>query len=102
MTFEDEIKQIFRNDEPFRVWTEDAILMHIITQDRAEKGYPYNLKLGIENISEISLYNPTFELLEDTKANYIYAPNRELVKSAAELKPGETFWGEHQLTLMYV
>ncbi|HOJ11923.1 MAG TPA: Ig-like domain-containing protein, partial [Clostridiales bacterium] len=97
MPFEDEIKQIFRNDEPFRVWAEDAVLMHIITQDRADKGYPYNLKLGIENISEISLYNLSLELLEETKANYIYAPNQELIKSVAELKPGETLWGEYQL-----
>jgi hypothetical protein len=97
MPFEEEIKQIFRNDEPFRVWGGDALVMRIITQDRADKGYPYNLKIGIENISDISLYNLSLELLEDTKSNYIYAPNQELVKAVSELKPGETLWGEYQL-----
>ena len=97
MPFEDGIKQIFRNDEPFRVWAGDALIMHIITQDRADKGYPYDLRLGLENISDITLYNISLELLEETKTNYIYAPNQELTKTVAELKPGETLWGDYKL-----
>lgn len=97
MPFGDEIKQIFRNDEPFRVWAGDALTMHVEAQDRADKGYPYLLRLGVENVSDISLYNVKLELLEESKQNYIFAPNQELVEIIPELKAGETVWKDYYL-----
>ncbi len=95
--FNDLVQSIFRTKEPFRVWGDDALRMHVETQNRADQGYPYNVRFGLENVSDIPVYNAAIELKDGGKQNYIYAPNQELAKSITELKPGETFWADYQL-----
>ncbi|KJS70576.1 MAG: hypothetical protein JL56_16630 [Desulfotomaculum sp. BICA1-6] len=95
--FGDPVKTIFRTKEPFRVWGEDALQMHVITQDRTDNGHPYNLRLGMENVSDAPVYNLSLKLFDEGKQNYIYAPNQELEKSIRELLPGETLWKDYQL-----
>jgi hypothetical protein len=91
------LKKIFRTKRPFRVWGEDALFMHIYAQDGADIGYPYNLTLEMENVSDAPVYNLSLALLEDAKQNYIYAPNQELLASIIELPPGERLRKEYQL-----
>ena len=95
--FNDLVKTVFNTREPFRVWGDDALKMHIDTQNRADQGYPYNARFGLENVSDIPVYNASIELIDAGKQNFIYAPNQELTKSITELKPGETVWADVQL-----
>jgi len=95
--FGDPVQTIFRTQEPFRVWGEDALKMHVDTQDRADQGYPYHVRFGLENVSDVPVYNAAIELKDESKQNYIYAPNQELVKTIQELPAGQTMWGNYWL-----
>ncbi|NLY43091.1 MAG: PKD domain-containing protein, partial [Clostridiaceae bacterium] len=95
--FGDAVYATFMTKEPFRVWGDDAIKMHIDAQDRSDKGYPYHVRFGIENISDIPVYNASFKLLEQGKQNYIYAPNQQLEVFTRELPAGETLWADYIL-----
>ncbi|MHB1125645.1 MAG: fibronectin type III domain-containing protein [Bacillota bacterium] len=95
--FNDPVQTIFRTSEPFRVWGDDALKMHVDAQGRADQGYPYHVRFGLENVSDVPVYNATIELKDQGKQNYIYAPNQELVKTIRELPPGQTLWAEYRL-----
>ncbi len=92
LPFNDAVQKTFTTSQPFRVWGDDAIKMHINTQERADQGYPYLARFGIENISTIPVYNAGLELKDKGKQNYIYAPNQELGQVVRELPAGETLW----------
>lgn len=91
------VKKVFITKEPFRVWGEDALFMHIYAQDQADVGYPYNLTLEMENVSDAPVYNLSLALLEEAKQSFIYAPNQELSTTIRELPPGATLRKEYQL-----
>lgn len=95
--FDDPVSQVFKTADPFRVWGDDAIKLHIDAQERADKGSPYHVRFGIENVSDVPVYNPSIELKDDTKQNYIYAPNQELSKTVSELPAGQTLWADYWL-----
>ncbi|WP_083878619.1 Ig-like domain-containing protein [Acetivibrio cellulolyticus] len=87
--FGEEVSATFTNSEAFRVWGDDALKLHIYAQNKVDKGYPYDVRFELENVSDIPVYFPAIELLESNKENYFYAPNQELVKSVETLKAGE-------------
>jgi fibronectin type 3 domain-containing protein len=96
--FGDPVKTTFKTKEPFRVWGEDALKMHVIAQDNAHKGYPYKVIFELENVSDIPVYYPAIELLDnDAKQHYIYAPNQNLVKSVVELPAKSKLTAEYTL-----
>lgn len=95
--FGDEVNATFKTKEPFKVWGEDALRMHVIAQDRADKNYPYYVRFELENVADIPVYYPAIELKENGKLNYIYGPNQQLTKTVTELKPGEKLVGEYRL-----
>ncbi|MBU7005798.1 fibronectin type III domain-containing protein [Phosphitispora fastidiosa] len=95
--FGDPVQTIFRTEEPIRVWGDDALQMHVETQDWSWRGYPYHLRLGLENVSDVPVYNAALELKDYNKQGYIYAPNQELVRSIRELPAGETLWADYWL-----
>jgi hypothetical protein len=95
--FEENISTVFKTQEPFRVWGDDAIKIHVDAQERADMGAPYHVRFGIENVADVPVYNPAIELKDATKQNYIYGPNQELVKMQTELPAGETFWSDYWL-----
>lgn len=95
--FGDPVQTIFRTKEPFKVWGDDALQMHVQAQDGAWRGYPYHLRLGLENVSDVPVYNAAVELYDYGKQNYLYAPNQELVRSIRELPAGQTLWADYWL-----
>ncbi|MFZ3171039.1 MAG: fibronectin type III domain-containing protein [Carboxydocellales bacterium] len=95
--FGDPVQTIFRTKDTLKVWGDDALRMHVETQDWSWRGYPYHLRLGLENVSDVPVYNAALELKDYGKQNYIYAPNQELVKSIRELPAGETLWADYWL-----
>ena len=95
--FGEKVSASFKNEEPFRVWGDDALKMHVYAQDKADEGYPYKVRFELHNVSDIPVYYPAIELLEEGKQNYFYAPNQELVKSLVELPAGEKLIKEYTL-----
>ncbi|HEX9063379.1 MAG TPA: lectin-like protein, partial [Clostridia bacterium] len=90
--FKDAVKANFKTDSTFKVWGDDALRMHIDAQERADKGYPYHVRFGIENVSDTPLYNVSIVLKDNTNQNYIYAPDQNLENSIKELPAGKTIW----------
>jgi fibronectin type 3 domain-containing protein len=95
--FGDPVKATFKTKEPFRVWGDDVLRMHIISQDRADVGHPYYVRLELENVSDIPVYYPAIELVENGKQNYFYAPNQNLEKTVEELPAGQKLVKEYTL-----
>ncbi len=95
--FGEPVAATFKNKEPFRVWGEDALEMHVYAQEQADFGHPYKVRFELVNVSDIPVYYPAIELLEEGKQNYFYAPNQELVKSVEELPAGEKLVKEYIL-----
>jgi fibronectin type 3 domain-containing protein len=97
MPFEDAVQTLFKTSEPFRVWGEDALKMHVDAQDRADQSHPYHVRFGLENVSDVPVYNAAIELKDETNQNYIYGPNQELVRSIRTLEPGAILWADYML-----
>ncbi|MBC2727213.1 MAG: Ig-like domain-containing protein, partial [Desulfosporosinus sp.] len=95
--FDDQVNAVFKTKDPFRVWGDDALRMRIDAQNSVDQGYPYNVRFGLENVSDIPVYNAAIELKDQGKQHYIYAPNQELTETINELSPGETVWADYQL-----
>ena len=95
--FGEPVAATFKNKEPFRVWGEDALEMHVYAQEEADFGHPYKVIFELKNVSDIPVYYPAIELVDDGKQNYFYAPNQELVKSVVELPAGEKLVKEYTL-----
>jgi uncharacterized repeat protein (TIGR02543 family) len=95
--FNDMVTASFATAQPFRVWGEDALTMHVQAQEQANKGHPYHVRFGFTNVSDAPVYNLALQLLESTKQNYIYAPNQQLEKTVSSLEPGATFWADYWL-----
>ncbi|MDP4181382.1 MAG: carbohydrate binding domain-containing protein [Bacillota bacterium] len=95
--FGDPVKATFKTKEPFRVWGDDALKLHIKAQDKAYVGHPYKVTFELENVSDIPVYYPSIELLESSKQNYFYAPNQELEKNVETLPAGQKLVKEYTL-----
>ncbi len=83
--------------DPLKVWGASAVEMTISAEDGLDHGFPYNVRVGLKNVSDIPVYNATAELLEKGRLGYIYQPRERLVQSTAVLAPGETFWADYLL-----
>ena len=75
-----------------KVWGGSALQMTVDTDDRADIGVPYRLRIGLENVSDVPAYNPEVELLTSGRVNYIYQPKERFTQGIDVIEPGETFW----------
>ncbi|NLD47344.1 MAG: PKD domain-containing protein, partial [Clostridiaceae bacterium] len=93
--FDAPIKAIFRTAQPFKVWGEDAVTMHIEADDWAYANEEYLFRIGMENVSDAPLYNMNFTVNEGQ--NYTFAKGQQLTNSVNELKQGDTVWYDYYL-----
>jgi PKD repeat protein/flagellar hook assembly protein FlgD len=77
-------------DKPLHVWGGSALQLTVDADDTASERYPYRVTVGLKNVADVPVYNPTIELLKEGKKNYIYQPREQLVLATADLAPGET------------
>ena len=77
-------------DKQLHVWGGSALQLTVDADDSASARYPYHVIVGLKNVADVPVYNPTIELLKEGKQNYIYQPREQLQLSAAELAPGDT------------
>lgn len=84
--FEVPVQKSFRTQEPVKVWGSSALRMHIKAEDWAFAGEPYHVYVGLENVSDHTVYNATLRIGESE--GYVLEPNSPSVISVQELEPG--------------
>ena len=74
------------------VWGGSAIHMIVDADDQTTVGYPYLVRIGLQNVADVPVYNPSVELLTQGRLNYIYQPKEQLEQGTDVIQPGGTFW----------
>ncbi len=77
------------------VWGGSAVQMIVDTDDQATYGSPYLVRVGLENVADVPVYDAGVELKTDGAVNYIYQPGQQLGYSTAVIEPGATFWTDY-------
>ena len=86
---------ISTDPEAIHVWGGSALQMTVDTDDQANLGDPYLVRIGLTNVSDIPVYNPGVTLLNSGRLNYIYQPGQPLTYSTDTIEPGQTFWTDY-------
>jgi uncharacterized repeat protein (TIGR01451 family) len=76
---------------PVHVWAGAALHMTVDAEDQATDGYPYRVRIGLTNVADVPVYNPSVELLPGC-VHCIYAPGQSLERATDVVMPGDTFW----------
>jgi flagellar hook assembly protein FlgD len=96
--FGDTVSILAVNEKPLHVWGGSALELTVNVDREATARYPFHAVVGLKNVADVPVYNPTLQLLKEGKENYIYQPRETLAQSAAALAPGETL--EHDYILI--
>ena len=78
--------------DALRVWGASAIEMIVDADDQANTGHPYRVRVGLENVADVPVYNAAVELSRSGGDNYIYQPREEYLQGPATIQPGDTYW----------
>ena len=79
------------------VWGGSALRLIVNADDKATVGSPYIVDVGLENVADVPVYNPSISLLTQGRLNYIYQPDEQLTHTSAEIDPGQTFSATYRL-----
>jgi lysophospholipase L1-like esterase len=79
-----------RTTEPIKVWGGSALKLEVDVDEAVLDGYPYTVFVKLKNVADVSVYNPTVELLKEGRAGYIEQPQQQRSYSVRELAPGAT------------
>ncbi len=88
---------ISTNPGALHVWGASALELIVDADDTATSGYPYAIEVGIKNVADVPVYNPSIQLLDQGRLNYIYQPLQPLERTAARILPGHTFTADYRL-----
>ncbi|MCW2608596.1 MAG: hypothetical protein JWO60_3289, partial [Frankiales bacterium] len=80
--------------QPLKVWGGSALKVLVDAEDQVLAGYPYTVRVGLQNVADVPVYNASVEYLLKDKVNYIYQPRESLLEETAQLDPGEVFWND--------
>lgn len=79
-------------DDPLHVWGGSALKL-IVDLDRTVRDrYPMTVRVGLKNVSDAPVYNPSVELLKDGRHGYIEQPRQQREFATQEIAPEATFW----------
>ena len=87
---------------PLHVWGGSAVTMTVDADATATADYPYNIRVGLTNVSDIPVYNPSVTLYQQGGINYIFQPQQQGTYSAAVIEPGETFYTPYYVLIPQV
>ena len=88
--------------EPLKVWGGSALEMTVQADQFLTQYAPYRVRVGLRNVSDIPVYNPSVELLEDGRFGYIYQARQQLEYGTAKVDPGQTFWTEQYVLMPWI
>jgi hypothetical protein len=61
-------------------------------EGKLHEGVPYHVYVGVENKSDVPLYNVNLTIEENPHVSFIFQPEQQFSELVGELKPGETFF----------
>jgi hypothetical protein len=73
------------------VWGGSALQMTVDTDNTAAIGAPYRVRILLKNVADVPVFNPSVELLQTGRLNYIYSPAERLKDATNVIQPGATF-----------
>ena len=79
-------------EDPLKVWGGSALKLTVDVDDTVADGHPYAVKVGLKNVADVPVYNPSVELLEAGRNGYIEQPRQQDEFVADQIAPGDTFW----------
>lgn len=77
---------------PLKVWGGNALKFIVDVDKQAGDRYPYLVKVGVQNVSDAPVYNPSVELLKEGRRGYIEQPLQQREYATPEISAGSTFW----------
>jgi len=78
---------------PLKVWGKEAMTLKVkADKGKLHEGVPYHVYVGVENKSDVPLYNVNLTIEEEPHENFIFQPEQQFSELIGELKPGETFF----------
>lgn len=83
--------------EPLKVWAGSALKMIVEADDDAGLHSPYRVRIGLENVADIPVYNASIGMNPAVHANFIYQPREIYDQSHDEIAPGETWWSDYTI-----
>ena len=100
--FEAEIDSLASVPSPFKVWGANALKLKV----QADKGKfiqatPYKVRLGVEDVADIPLYNVELAVDENFHENFIFQPRQQFSEALGKLEPNhETTFVKHPYMLV--
>ena len=89
-------------ESPLHVWGGSAVTMTVDADATATANYPYNIRVGLTNVSDVPVYNPAVTLYQEGGINYIFQPKQQGTYSAAVIEPGQTFYTPYYVLIPQV
>ena len=78
---------------PLKVWGKEAMTLKVKADEgKLHEGVPYHVEVGVENKSDVPLYNVALTIEENPHVSFIFQPEQQFSELVGELKPGETFF----------
>ncbi len=78
---------------PLKVWGKEAMTLKVRADGgKLHEGVPYHVYVGVENKSDVPLYNVALTIEENPHVSFIFQPEQQFSELVGELKPGETFF----------
>jgi hypothetical protein len=78
---------------PLKVWGKEAMTLKVKADEgKLHEGVPYHVYVGVENKSDVPLYNVNLTIEENPHVSFIFQPEQQFSELVGELKPGETFF----------
>lgn len=81
-----------RTGKPLKVWGGSAVKMIVDADNLALRHEPFHVKIGLQNVSDATVYNPGVAMTQQPDAGFIYQPREQLDKSTDSIPPGTTWW----------
>jgi PKD repeat protein len=85
--------------EPLKVWGTSALHLVVDVDKATNRHSPYHVRVGVENVADVPVYNAGIELLKQGKQHYIYQPREHYAQETDEIGPGDTWWTDDYILL---
>jgi PKD repeat protein len=74
------------------VWGGSALHLIVDADASAVAGAPYRVRIGLQNVANVPMFNPAVTFLEQGRVNYIYQPGEILTDGTDVIQPGATYF----------
>ncbi|GAA3031594.1 PKD domain-containing protein [Actinokineospora globicatena] len=97
---------------PLHVWGSSALTMTVDVDAKSDKTIPFEVRVSLNNVADVPVYNPAVEALPERAEGFIYQPRERLKQGTDVINPGQSLTatyfvipnreGEHDFTRSFV